>query len=386
MQLDAGFNQDVKSLRIAILTPVSVAKNRTGAWMQASKTSKALRALGLEVEHILYGETSEHSRFHSHIEAGKLLGLAGNKDILHFIPSPPRSLPLRRLDRLRDRRPVLAVSPVYWSSCTHHAVIAFNSHYKLRRIIKAGLKEALSHIAPFITRYEEFDLLLPNSRVEAQLCSAHFRLKKTSLVRSVPNGIDPVPRWAKDASAPTEVHEIEYILYPGVFTARKNQLGFIRAMREEDVGVVFMGGPLNDSESRAYFDRCREEAPGSWLFLGHVPHASPEFYGLMGNARVACLASSCETPGIALLEAACLGVRPAVTKEGSALEYFGQDAEYLNPLCGRSIRAAVQRAWHRGPLSDQSANNIRRLSWMNVGQGTLRHYIEALEVVAGRKP
>jgi glycosyltransferase involved in cell wall biosynthesis len=90
------------------------------------------------------------------------------------------------------------------------------------------------------------------------------------------------------------------------------------------------------------------------------------------------LASSCETPGIALIEAAALGARPAVTREGSAAEYFGFEAEYFHPLDGEEIRAAVKRAWDRGPLSSAAELGMRQITWEATAQATLRFYQEAL--------
>lgn len=122
------------------------------------------------------------------------------------------------------------------------------------------------------------------------------------------------------------------------------------------------------------------KSPGGigWFFLGHVQHGSRLFYGLMKYARVCCLPSNCETPGIAGLEGAALGARPVVPYEGGTCEYYGWDAEYHNSLSERSIGESVERAWKRGLLTVEEQQRYRRLTWNVCANWTLEAYGVAL--------
>ena len=140
-----------------------------------------------------------------------------------------------------------------------------------------------------------------------------------------------------------------------------------------------MGGSTGEWGCNQYYEQCRREADRDWVFLGQVTHKSTEFYQALRHARVACLASSCETPGIAILEATNLGVRPAITKEGGAIEYLGFDAEYFNPMDESAIRSAVERAWLRGRLSRESADALKRFTWEKAAEISLFYYFEGIK-------
>jgi glycosyltransferase involved in cell wall biosynthesis len=64
----------------------------------------------------------------------------------------------------------------------------------------------------------------------------------------------------------------------------------------------------------------------------------------MAKATVHCLPSFGETPGLANLEAAAAGCPLVVSNRGAEREYFGDLAEYCDPLDPDSIRVAVLAA------------------------------------------
>ena len=95
---------------------------------------------------------------------------------------------------------------------------------------------------------------------------------------------------------------------------------------------------------------------------------------VMRDARVVCLPSNCETPGIAGLEAAALGVRPVVPREGGTTQYYGWDAVYLDPLSETSIASSVEEAWRLGRLSVAQRGKYGDLNWSICAQKTLAAY------------
>lgn len=338
--------------------------------MQAGKTADALKAIGLAVDHTLYRSSADPEDGTS----ARLSEVPITYDVWHFLPGRPVPRELQTM-RASGRFPLLACSPIYWESLVHRAVTANNCSPSLRAsMLSLRVQRALSAVFRRPIKSLPYDLYLTNSQIEIDVLRRDFQLPRRAMCAAVPNAADQIPEGLGSSPRPAR----EYLLYPGVFSPRKNQLGFIRAMRETPYPVVFLGGPLPTAECKRYFSLCQESAPSHWRFLGQVPHGSAEFYDALIRSRVSCLASSCETPGIALIEAAALGARPAVTREGSAAEYFGFEAEYFHPLDGEEIRAAVKRAWDRGPLSSAAELGMRQITWEATAQATLRFYQEAL--------
>ena len=315
--------------------------------MQARKTAEALSSMGAAVEHILYRNETEPSESTS----VPLSTVPTSYDVWHFLPGRPVPRDLLAM-RKRRKLPLLACSPVYWDSLPHRSVIWNNTKpgfrasplsYSLQNLLRAAIKRPLKALP--------YDVYFPNSQAEIAVLLRDYRLPRHALVAAVPNAADPAPDIKHEVSD----QKCQYLLYPGVFAPPKNQLGFIEALRTFSHPVVFLGGPLPTPECQRYFAECKERAPAHWTFLGQVPHGSAAFYDALCGAKVACLASSCETPGISLIEAAALGARPAVTREGSAVEYFGFEAEYFDSTDQNDLLMAVLRAWGRGRLCTNSA-------------------------------
>jgi glycosyltransferase involved in cell wall biosynthesis len=368
-------------VRIAIITDERIASLGAGDWVQAYETYRAMRDLGVVVEHLL-------------LDCGSVgLRRAGEKetvspsylrqfDVLHVLPTIRVPSVLAQLVVHRSESSLLAGSPIFWDSFAHRLLCVYNQWESWPSVFgfmarRVGARNGVS------VAYSAYDLLLLNSEAEAgcfrRCCS--YALPRVRLA-VVPNGLEPLPSYAHICARPERVPIGDYIVYPGVFAPRKNQLGFIRAMKDDPRRVVFLGGPLPSKEGEHYYSRCRKAAPGHYVFLGAIAHYSEEFFGVLRHARVACLASSCETPGLALLEAAAVGTRVVAPVEGSAREYFGTAAEYVEPLRRNSIRAAVDRAWHRGRIAVSEIATIRLWPWIEIAKSTVGFYLEGLS--AGR--
>jgi glycosyltransferase involved in cell wall biosynthesis len=364
-------------IKIAILTNEGMAYRKSGDWVQAEKTAAAMKGIGANVKHYVYGTGHYQFDLPENITRITVNEIPTDIDVLHFISSPNPHQLRNLIAKPKGLGPLIVGSTIFWRSYIHHRVV-YNNGGPLKKFIKAALIDLSSNIITPIRQFESYDLLLPNSQTEINQLKKYCRLKIGAKIIAVPNAIDPIPDWASECPPPLGLIKNDYIVYPGVFMPRKNQIGFIEALRDSNMKVVFMGGPLDEPASTKYYEICRQMAPKQWVFLGHIKHRSPEFYGALGNARVACLASSCETPGIALLESSALGVRPAITQEGGTIEYYGFEGEYLNPLSAISISNAVSRAWNRGRLDEVTSRAISRYTWEDTARMTIRAYQEAL--------
>ena len=215
--------------------------------------------------------------------------------------------------------------------------------------------------------YNGYDLLLANSEDEIRQVKKFCTIKADAIIASVPNAIDELPQAVANLLRPDCVPQEDYVVVPAFFATRKNQRTLIDALRETDYKVVFMGdGPLQT--------RCKRIATSNMIFLGHVEHGSNLFWSILRFARVVCLPSNCETPGIAGLEAAALGARPVIPYEGGTAQYYGWDGEYLCPTKQDSIRRAIEAAWSRGRLSLLEMNRFRNITWRVCAMSLLKCY------------
>ena len=357
-------------MKVAILTLSSRIKDTTGDVLQAKKTIEALRLNSVEVDHLLLDISGIIIEKDS-CEILSIDKINESYDIIHAIPPIPSTYIKSFYNKLKPR---LVASTIFWRSSVSTKVLF---HSKCRFDFRFFLNDILAsiHVRPIFS-YKKYDLLLTNSQTEIKQFKKYCRYKKNAKIFAVPNGIDPIPEWVFNIKRFNFLPNEDYILYPGIFSYRKNQLNFIRAMKNTNLKVVFIGGVQSDE----YFLKCKSEATKTMKFLGHIKHGSEEFYSCLKHARIACLASDCETPGIALLEAASLGARPVITSEGGTVEYYSWDAEYLNPLCKNSILNAIKNGWERGRLNESEQQKYRKITWNKTAQFTIAAYKKLLSI------
>lgn len=185
------------------------------------------------------------------------------------------------------------------------------------------------------------DHFLPNSEGEMALFQSKFGFGTDLPYSVVPNGVDPERLESADCTQYDGAFS-ECVLCVGRIDGRKNQLGIVRALRGSSFPVVFAGQPAPNHST--YMEKIRREAGSSCFFLGQVPNK--EVYRLYKLAKVHCLPSWYETPGLASLEAAASGCNIVITNRGSTREYFGEYAYYCEPSSIESIREAVFRAYN----------------------------------------
>ncbi|MGI6495863.1 MAG: glycosyltransferase [Kiritimatiellia bacterium] len=336
-------------MKIAIVTFAHRRNDKTGDCLQAVKTAQALQNAGHTVAHNYVDEKGTVSDAKGE-RVGVWNSFYKDYDIIHAIPP----IPSKFIERFSALDVPLVASSIFWRSFRYNLVLARNQGMSLRLFVDL-LRDLLAMfgVRTFFS-YKGYDLILPNSSDEVRNFSRYCLTKKGATVISVPNAIDPIPAWVDKLQRPNFVPADEYIVCPGIFAPRKNQRLLMEAFRDTPYGIVFMGGGG---------DAYKRYASSNMLFTGHIPHGSEAFYQTLKFARVACLPSNCETPGIALLEAAALGARPVVSFEGGTSQYYGWDAEYFDPLSVESLRLAVVSAWERGRLSVKECSNYRELTW-----------------------
>jgi len=291
-------------------------------------------------------------------------------DVLHLFGSLPEHI--ATIEQARRRGVCTVLSTIAWFDLASrwHSGASIG-----RRLIDCGRGAARSLFPrmPHWRRrlYESADLLLPNSQAEADQLIESYDLP-ADRVRVVPNGASP--RFAAgDAAAFSEMVGMrDFVLYPGRIEPRKNQLGFLRAMRGVSVPIVVLGDAVPGQED--YFAACRREAGSLVQFVGRLDHDDPRLAGAYAACRCVALTSWFETPGLVALEAGMSGVPLALTDRGPTWEYFGTLAEYASPGDRRSIRQAVLAAY-QSPRNPQLARLVReRYTWRAAAAATRDAY------------
>jgi glycosyltransferase involved in cell wall biosynthesis len=223
--------------------------------------------------------------------------------------------------------------------------------------------------------YHAVDLLLPNSNAEAEQLARYFQLPRER-IHVVPNGADERFAGADPKPFARLVGSRSFVLYAGRIEPRKNQLGFLRAMRGAGVPIVVLGDVVPGQER--YLAACRRAADRRVQFVPRLDHDDP----LLGSAYAACaclvLASWFETPGLVALEAGLSGTPLVLPRHGSAPEYFGPLADYVRPNDLPGIRRAVLAALRRA-RNPKLAELVRdNFSWKAAAQATRDAYESVL--------
>lgn len=328
-----------------------------GDTVQMQQTAAGLRGLGLEVEEC-FGEPS-----------GAQIAAC---DVVHLLNLQTPDF-TRRVAEMCRGKPI-ALSTIYWDFGAAQLIARSPKWSLLSRLLGRRVALTLAQRRVESAARSERDQLrrilelahvwLPNSVAEIghlQRLGAQERP-----VQAVPNAVDAV-RFdpARTYPAPEGLPSKGYLLVAARVEPDKNQLALCRALAGSDIPVVLCGG-ATDAE---YLRSC--ESLGA-RYLG--PLQGDALVGVMAHAKVHALPSFRETPGLANLEAAALGCAIVSTQEGSAREYFGDDAQYCDPARPSSIRDAVQSAWSR-PTDPSVSERIRTTyTWQRAAEATQAAY------------
>lgn len=238
-----------------------------------------------------------------------------------------------------------------------------NEQVSTARFFLKGHKNAIRYIL------KNASMLLPNSENEYKRLERDYGIIQKYSV--VPNAINP--DLFKYAGGATDFKR-DIILCVARIEGRKNQLNVIRALKDTNFKVVFIG---SDSPNQAdYVAQCHKEATGNMLFIPHVPQS--ELLQYYRRAKVHILASWFETTGLSNLEAGALGCNLVVGKRGDVAEYFGNFVYYCDPEDINSIKNAVNNAWNKEPSEDLKQHILSNFTWEHAAKITLTAYKNTL--------
>ncbi|MEX2113974.1 MAG: glycosyltransferase [Pirellulales bacterium] len=223
------------------------------------------------------------------------------------------------------------------------------------------------------------DRVLPNSQAECDQLADAFDVDPDKF-SVIPNGVDAEFGELVDGQLFRDRFDFAgpFLLNVANIEPRKNQrlLAQVAALLELDLALV---GHVRDAD---YLDEVRRAGGARVRYLGAFDHADPLLKSAYRACEVFVLPSLLETPGLAALEAAAQGAKIVITSEGAPREYFGTEAEYVDPASGASLRAAIQRKW-----SARRDDRLRRIvlenfTWTHAGKALADAYERTLLLAA----
>jgi len=206
------------------------------------------------------------------------------------------------------------------------------------------------------------DIIIPNSEMEAGIIKKKFGEYKYKVVY---NGVEPEIFLRGNGARFKKKYNIEFEkfgLCVGRFDERKNQLNLIRALKGENIPIIFIGNP--SPNYLKYFMQCKREA--NLMPVKFIPHLSQiELTDAYTAAHVYIQPSWIETPGLASLEAGLTGCNLVLSDRGSVREYFKDIVWYCDPDDLKTIKKAVHSAFdeERGFYSQLREIILNNFTW-----------------------
>ncbi|MBL8026570.1 MAG: glycosyltransferase, partial [Fibrobacteres bacterium] len=232
---------------------------------------------------------------------------------------------------------------------------------QLPQIFEMGLAELLT-----LPEARDTTSLIAGTFAEALLaCGASEGKTLNRLFPNTAIEIAPFGCSVKDIDVGPELFERKYgvkdfILCVGRMESRKNQLMLLKALEFDDIPIVFCIGATH--EKSEYMRLCREfKRKGKTIFAEKL--SDEMLVSAYRAAKVHCLPSWFELPGLVTLEAAYYGCNAVASNWGSIGDYATtDDCWFISPDDPNGMRTVLLDAM-MAPRSSKSSNKIKDFSW-----------------------
>ena len=292
-------------------------------------------------------------------------------DVLHVFGLNFENYPLIRLAKKNNIKVVIST------------IIPLNNGFKIdlyRKFINR--LPILSVYKMMIKSAQMADLLIAETKSEADFLVKHYGVQKEK-IKVIPNGIFFDSGFVDDSIFSYVKKDVPYVLQVGRFDENKNQINVIRALKNHDFQVVFIGGPDKIS-GNDYYKKCIQEAESASniIFLGWLDSESMLLKSAYKHAQAFILPSFQETFGLVLLEAGVNGANLVISKDLPILDYNVFDGTLkIDPSNCDDIRKKVVDAI-KMPRDLNIAQNIKNFfSWESVMLAHLDCYKEVVNDV-----
>ncbi len=217
------------------------------------------------------------------------------------------------------------------------------------------------------------DVIFPNSEAEVEIIRKTFDIPAEKF-RVTVNAIDPSEFAPAQPAAFRHRYQLEgkpFILCVGNIEPRKNQLRTLEALKKARIDWPLV--TIGHVRDKNYFAQC-ESGFSNFIYLGPSPQSE------LSSAYAACdlfvLPGTCETPGLAALEAGYFGAPLLVTEVGCTREYFGEHAVYVNPYdvesIARGFSESLSRPLERSELLKKRV--LENFTWRQTAEQVIAGY------------
>jgi len=338
-------------MRVCFASSQAVVLTHGGVRTQMQQTKSALEALGVRVDLLKADEQLEPSDY----------------DVIHIFTANIGTYHLARALRLHGCP--LVISPIFYTRRSHATVRAVVAADRLINRVVRGVWTDYGLMAEMCGWASA---VLPNTEEEAELFVQALGVARER-VTAIPNGVE-----ARFADGTAELFRTDkglegFILcVTHVGPERKNVRRLVEALEGIDHPAVIIGPVEQSPEGMKCVERAKRNP--RLTFIEALPHSSP----LLASAYAACdvfvLPSLFETPGIAAMEAALAGAKIVVTAYGGTREYFGGEAEYVNPASSGDIRRGILAALKKPKTGGLRERILQNFTWQRVAAQTKSVY------------
>ena len=347
-------------MRVAFYTRPSAFQSIVGGETKLLETKKYMEQQGIEV-HLF-------DQWHSKLK---------DYDILQIFGSQSSHLDL--CEAAKIYKTAVAVFPILWLDWRSAISLYTDFRKRIKYLASFSKLVLFSRYASKTRRlFLKADLLFPNSVAEAKQVKNIFRIPEHKIV-VVPNGVDKRFAEANPEEFIQKYGLSDFILYVGSFNERKNQLRLIRAMKDTDIPIVFIGEPQGIGGPE-YYEKCKREASKNMFFLGYIHHDSSLLMSAYAAADTFVLPSLYETPGRSALEAGLAGAKVVITDGGCTKDYFQEYATYVKPNNLDSIRKGVLSTYYNKNKEPCLKDHIlQNYAWEVVVKEIIKSYQTLIE-------
>lgn len=344
-----------------------------GATIQAVKTAKYLNRLGVSVsivdEHVSTDFLSKYDIIHifGHIDAYILSTRA--KSIARKLAFTPIYWPERKTKNTSWKVLTYGIPrlpEVFYDQIKSPSFMAFYFAWAFSAQWLPLLPNAFQRI--WLHSFKIADVLVVNSVAEKDVIQKLFHKETDAKTRVVYSGVDeevygkPITPYVQDLFY-KRFKMRDYVLCVGRIEPRKNQLMLVRACKKLNLPCVLVGRVYNRYYAKKVLRELESIKIGN-IYLRYLQPDSNLLISAYINSKIVAVPSLLETPSLVALEAASLGRTVVVTKVGSALEYFEDNAYYVDPFSQSSIEEALLDAWNN-PINEKYLRNfvLGRYTW-----------------------
>jgi glycosyltransferase involved in cell wall biosynthesis len=214
------------------------------------------------------------------------------------------------------------------------------------------------------------DLLFTNSNMESRRLADEFSVDENKFHKTR-NGITADYFTLETDEDFREAYGIQgdFILSVANIDRRKNTERLLEACEQLGQQVVLVGH-IRDQE---YYESFRGRF-SNYHYVGPISDI-PTLKSAYQQCLLYALPSTCETPGIAAMEAASQGARIVITDEGSTSEYFEDRVTYVNPFDTDAIVAGIESELGADPRSGLRDLVISNYTWDKAAEDIRQGYL-----------